>query len=117
MALSPDKASHKRYVKRFGPTSRRHGWRASARPKTLAKTAKADGGPPGPVPEADADELERTFAYDPLSRLVEATGRECDLPPECGASQEKRQRRLQRRRPLPKRQIKERGRSVRQWQD
>jgi RHS repeat-associated protein len=31
---------------------------------------------------AGVDALNRTFRYDPLDRLVSATGRECDLPPD-----------------------------------
>ena len=31
---------------------------------------------------AGVDTLDRAFVYDPLNRLVSATGRECDLPPE-----------------------------------
>src|SRR4030095_10384973 len=34
-----------------------------------------------PTPLLGADALDRVFTYDPLSRLLSATGRECDAPP------------------------------------
>jgi RHS repeat-associated protein len=35
-----------------------------------------------PVTPLGADALDRAFTYDPLYRLLSATGRECDIPPE-----------------------------------
>ena len=46
---------------------------------TIADRAPASGIPNTPL---GADRLDRAFTYDPLYRLLSATGRECDLPPD-----------------------------------